>query len=85
MSKVNYNGWVNDFGSVLTDKNNSKKFYIKIKKDVTLREGDVVHLNTIEENMNRLVKSGKITEEEAQERINKLNFIKYSLTLPPRD
>lgn len=77
--------WINDLGSVLKDRKKPGKFYIKINKEVTLKPGDIVQMKTIQEENENMVKAGKMTEEEAEQRSNKLDFIKYNLTLPPRN
>lgn len=63
------------------------KLYIKIdeKFEGTLKGGDALTLIKHKENILGLVDKGFITQEEADERIEKTNFIKYKIFKAPNN
>ena len=72
--------WLNDVGEIR--QNDKGKFYIKMKKDVTLAQGQNVVLTSFEDHIEGLFKNGLIDEEKKQQRLQ-LSFLKYILNVPP--
>ena len=73
-------------GSVLATKDDKKKFYIKMKADVTLKAGDFINLESKQNQIDSIQKAfdeGKVNEEvleQALERIEKMpDFVKFDL------
>ena len=57
-------------------------FEFKITKDVTLKEGTTVFVDTPEAKLNNLVERGYVDEAEAEERLSKIpEWKKYVLTV----
>lgn len=70
-------------GEVLQSKKGG--FYIKVKSDLVLKEGDVLFLNKPEDEVNSLLQRGIITQEQADNRLSKTpEFIKYIISEPKR-
>lgn len=56
--------------------------YIKVTKDINLKEGDNVYLDKPEDKIAKLVELGFIDEEEAEKRLSKVpDWKKYILTV----
>lgn len=83
MSEENKNGWISNCGSIVTKKS-GEGFYIKISKDLDLKQGDILSMIKLEDDVNNKVERGLITSEEAQAEIEKLHFVKYKLSRAPR-
>lgn len=75
--------WINDVGIIATSK--AGQPYIKFNKDVNLKEGDRLLMKKKSDDIQEQVDAGKISEERGEELKEKLSFIKYTLTKPPRD
>lgn len=63
----------------------SKKgnLYIKIDADLNAKEGDTFMLKNKKKEILESAEKGYITEERAQELIENLSFIKYTIVKPP--
>lgn len=72
-----------EFGSIRESKEeHGGGFYIKIDKDVNLKEGAIVYVDTPQDKIAKLVELGFIKEEEAEERLAKVpEWKKYALTV----
>lgn len=67
-------------GAILKSKNNNSGFYIKIDQDVSLKKGDYVTVKNPRETVEELLSKGVLTEEQAQERLQKIpDWVKYEL------
>jgi len=73
-------------GSVLAQKDDKKKFYIKFKQDVNIKAGDFINLESKQNQIDSIQKAfdeGKVSEdvlESALERIEKMpDFVKFDL------
>lgn len=67
-------------GAILKSKNNNNGFYIKIDQDVSLKKGDYVTVKNPRETVEELLSKGVLTEEQAQERLQKIpDWVKYEL------
>ena len=56
--------------------------YVKIVKDIVLKEGTTVYIDTPSEKITKLVELGFIKEDEAEERLAKIpEWKKYLLTV----
>lgn len=56
-------------------------FYIKVTKDVTLKEGDNVYVDTPQAKLEKLVELGFVEADEAEQRLEKIpEWKKYLLT-----
>ena len=75
--------WINDVAIIATSKAGHP--YVKFNKDVNLKEGDRLLMKKKSDDLDEQIASGKITEERGQVLKEKLSFIKYTLTKPPRD
>lgn len=65
-------------GQVLVSK--SGKTYLKFEKNVTISEGEALFISTPQEDINFLLTSGKITQEEADLKLSKVpGFVKYNI------
>lgn len=62
--------YINEMGEVRSGKDGQGN-YIVITQDVTLPKGTKLYMQTVEEILTRLVDKGIITEEKAQERLDK--------------
>jgi len=78
------NEWINNLGSICEGRD-GKSLYIKVRKDVNLKEGDNLRMVKHTDEVQRKVDAGIITEEEAQQQLEKLSFVKYTLHRPPRN
>jgi len=58
------------------------RLYIKVDKDFSAKKGQYIDLDVPKDAIMRLVEKGFIKEEEAEERIEKVAFIKYFLNVP---
>lgn len=73
-------------GSVCKPKDESKPYYIKVRRDVSLKEGQVLRLESKElqlENVQKAVSAGKLSSDlgqEISERINKIpDFVMFEV------
>lgn len=67
-------------GAILKSKNNNNGFYIKIDQDVSLKKGTYVTVKNPRETVEELLSKGVLTEEQAQERLQKIpDWVKYEL------
>lgn len=74
-----------EVGTIFERKDGSG-FFLSVKSDVDLTEGQILNLQTPEEKINRLVAAGHLTEEEGQERLEKVPAtVKFEVVLPPND
>lgn len=70
-------------GTVLAKKD-GKGTYIKMKKDVHLREGTIVQVQDPRDTVDVLLGKGVITSDQAADRKSKIpDFVKFDLVLPP--
>lgn len=77
-------GWL-EVGTIFGRKDGSG-FFLSVKADVTLKEGDNLQLRTPQERIEGLLKAGQITEEQAETRLSKVpSTIKFDVVLPPRE
>jgi hypothetical protein len=74
--------WNNGVASILKSKD-GKKLYLKFNNDVTLSKDTILTIEKKEDEIDRSLQSGRISEEKAQELKEKLHFVKYELHLPP--
>ena len=74
--------WVNNVAEICISKAGNKP-YLKVKKNVELREGDNLIMKTFGEEQDSLVKNGVITEEKAAENKEKIHWVKYVLHKAP--
>lgn len=69
-------------GSMLASKNKEGSYYIKVEADIPA--GSILQMEKPREAIEKMVERGIITQEEADERINKVpDFVKFNLVLPP--
>lgn len=74
-----------DVGQILMSKKGN--LTIKIKKDIQLKENEVIFINDATDKFQRMLEAGKMTEEkytdemEAHAEGGRKHFIKYDLTL----
>lgn len=72
-----------EVGAVLRKKEGEGS-YIKIKTDVRLTEGTILQVSDPREKYDRLVKSGHMSEEEAEESKARVpDFVLFDIVLPP--
>lgn len=65
-------------GQVLKSK--AGKTYLKFEKNVTISEGEALFISTPQEDINFLLTSGKITQQEADEKLAKVpGFVLYNI------
>lgn len=79
----NDSGWIN--GAVEIVRSKTGKNIINVKKDLNLKKGQRIILKSFEDDLNQLVEKGIISENEANERLTKLAFIKMVGTVAPMD
>lgn len=79
--------WLNNFAVInkgkTKDGDEDGSLYIKVIKDVTMKKGDIVHVKSVEEVYEGWVNAGKITVEEAEQKLDDFHWQLYYLTLPP--
>jgi len=65
-------------GQVLKSKGG--KTYLKFEKNISITEGEALFISTPADDINYLLSSGKITQEEAAEKLNKVpDFVLYNI------
>lgn len=70
-------------GQILTKKDGNG-YNVKIDADVTLKKGTYLQVTKPQDEIQRLVANGIITEEQGEERLAKIpDFVKFNLILPP--
>lgn len=70
-------------GQMLQAKNGNYylKFETKDKEPIVIEDGEAIFMDKPEEMFNRMLELGKISEQEAQEKIAKVpGFVKFNLT-----
>jgi len=80
-------------GSVLKDKKDETKFYVKFNKNCSFNEGDCVNLESKKQQLDSIddaVSAGRLTDEtmvnEIKERINKIpDFVKFEIVKVSRN
>lgn len=75
--------WINDVGTINKSKNGN--LYINIDKGFNVSKGDRLVLKSKKQEILDSVKAGRITEERGEELLEKLEFIKYTIHVPPSD
>jgi hypothetical protein len=71
----------NRLGTMMSSKENDKKYYIKVEQTMTLNKGDVLFVSKPSEDIDFLVKSGYIKEEDAEARKEKVpKFVKFYIS-----
>lgn len=74
-------GKVVNIGTVLQAKDDPERSYIKIKTDITLREGQIVNVQSPQERIAFFLERGFLTEEQAQDQLEKTpDFVLFELT-----
>jgi hypothetical protein len=77
--------WINNAGTVMKSKDGNG-FYIKVKKDFTVKEGQIIQMKTPEESLKGLLEKGFIDEAELEKRLESTpDFVKYNLTVAPAE
>lgn len=74
--------WINDIGTIRLSKED--KLYIKVDKAITLEPGDVLTLRSKKDEIAQSLKAGKISEDRAEELLEKTSFIKYTIHKAPK-
>lgn len=74
-------GWINGAVEIVQTKKGG--YMINVKKDLTLVKGQRIVLESFENNLNGLVERGIITENDANEKLAKLHFIKQVGSVAP--
>ena len=70
-----------NFASQLESKDGKGK-YIKVNQDISIPKGSVIFVNTPQENIERLVNAGVISEQEGADRLAKVpSFVLKELTV----
>lgn len=76
------NKWL-EVGTVLRSKDGDGS-YVKIKENVTLSKGQILQLQNPRDKYTRLAKSGHITADEAQTRIESIpDYVMFDIVAPP--
>jgi hypothetical protein len=75
--------WINNCGDIRLSKKN--ELYIKIKKPLSLKEGDTLLLTKFADHLDGLVKAGIVKEDDAENQKESQHFVKYILTKTPSD
>lgn len=75
--------WQNNVMSIQESK--SENLYIRVNEDVVLKKGQNLVLKDKQESLDESLKDGRITEERHAELSDKLNFIKYEISVPPNE
>ena len=71
----------NRLGTMMSSKDNDKKYYIKVEQDMVLSKGDTLYVTKPSEDIDSLVKLGYIKEEDAEARKEKVpKFIKFYIS-----
>jgi hypothetical protein len=69
-------------GEILKSK--AGKLYVKFKEDFTVEAGSTLMIQDPRVNIQEGVTAGRMTEEQAEERLAKIpEFVRYNLILPP--
>jgi len=76
--------WI-EFGSIRLGKD-GKTLYLKIEKDISLKEGMNVQIEKPQDTINRLHELGFIKDEDLEKRLESIpEWKKYIVKLPPQD
>jgi hypothetical protein len=75
--------WKNNVGTINESK--AGKLYINIDEDFNVKRGERLILKSKKEEILDSVQAGKISEERAEELLQKLHFIKYTIHQPPSE
>jgi hypothetical protein len=75
--------WINDVGTINKSKNGN--LYINIDKGFSVNKGDRLVLKSKKQEILDSAEAGRITQERAEELLQKLEFIKYTIHVPPSD
>lgn len=71
-------------GEILSSK--AGKLYIKFKEDISVSAGSTLMIQDPRVNIQEGVSAGRLTEEQAEERLAKIpDFVRYTLVQPPAD
>lgn len=74
--------WINNVASINVSKD-GKKLYMKVNKDVSLKAGDTLKMDSLNDVLDGLVQHGRITPEEKEARLERQHFVKYQLSKGP--
>jgi hypothetical protein len=75
--------WLNNIATINESK--SGNLYIKVNRDFSVKEGATLMLKNKKQEILESAQAGKISEERAQELVEKLGFIKYVIHMPPQE
>lgn len=75
--------WQNNVMSIQDSKNGN--LYIRVNEDISLKKGQNLVLKDKQEALDESLKDGRITVERHAELSDKLNFIKYEISVPPNE
>lgn len=75
--------WLNNVGQILESK--AGKLYIKFDEDLEIKKGDTLVMKNHADEIQKSVEEGRLSEDFAQELLEKTSFVKYKLDKPPRD
>jgi hypothetical protein len=79
--KQSAKGKVVNVGSVLQAKDDPERSYIKVNKDIALKEGQIINVQTPAERIAFFLERGFLTEEEAEQKLaNTPDFVLFELT-----
>ncbi len=77
--------WV-QIGTVMKNRDPKKANYIKIKQDITLKEGTVLQIRDPRTSLADAVAAGRMSEEKAAELTEKIpDFVLKEIVLPPQE
>lgn len=76
--------WINGVGIIAVPKAGGN-LYIKIQKDIELKEGDRITLKKKEDSLREAFEAGRITQGRYEELLESQSWIKYELTRAPRE
>lgn len=75
--------WKNDVASI--NKSKQGNLYIEVKEDFTVKKGDRLILKSKKQEIEESVTANRISEEKGEELKKNLHFVKYIVSIPPRD
>lgn len=75
--------WLNNCASI-NEKKDGSGLIVKVNKDFSVREGDILLMEKHSDYLDGLVQRGIIKPEERDQKLEKQHFVKYRLTKPPR-
>lgn len=76
--------WLNYAGEIATGKDGKSKS-IRVTKAFTALRGNTILLTSYEDYLTGLVTAGKMTEEEKSQKLTKIHWVSYVLTVPPQE